>query len=829
MNEENIDELSSLSEYDVVITILEWESDDKKIEAMKKYITAPYYQKDIIVSLSSTEKKVKLLKELRISSFYINDILNSMIFENDEQRIKAARLLEDDDAIIYEIIKKIEDDKKKLEAISLLVSNYYKTKLVCSFKSDEYKIKALKKYIDNKDDQIRIIKSLSTNKSKLENLYFLDIDGKKAILRSLVFDNDEEIIRVASSLEDEELAYTIVIKIEDDEKKIEALKIFKDEENRAYIIKTIKDDLKKIEQLEKISNEHNKAVIISSLSNDEIMLEQLEKIKKEENKVEIITSLESDELKIKQLDNIVEDDNKANIICSFSKDENKILYIDKFRQEDIKVKIISSINDPILIADLLDKVSDDYNKADIIISMASNADFKIKQIEKLDDEFAKAIVIKSLYDDRIKIQQLSSISNDYCKMAIIESLKNRNEKIKLVETLNDKFLKELLIEVLNSEQYDEKMGFPCLKRTNLKEKFLDKNRKYTEIGLDKKMTIGMEIESEGPLNSIMLALKNIAISEKKGGIRGWQTKDDGSLSNGVEIVSPILSDSKEDIEDIYMICSMLKNGQRASERCGGHIHIGADYLTSKEAYINLFEIWGNTEKIIYQMCNENGEIPRSGIQEYAPPISPKLNEALENGTINIENEDELDEFIEQIQNIQGERYSGLNLLNINNVKNTIEFRIPNGTINPDVWIENARLFGRIVQMSQRLAVIEKQTEISKEDEHLIELFDTLKQDIPEEQKMEILLELLFTEEERQVYRERYNKCAKRLKEMPDEENPLNKSKFSSVNFKKKHSKDEFRDVAAKSRSSSENEVVNETKSGIRGESDINKNKENTED
>lgn len=229
------------------------------------------------------------------------------------------------------------------------------------------------------------------------------------------------------------------------------------------------------------------------------------------------------------------------------------------------------------------------------------------------------------------------------------------------------------------------------------------------------------------------------------------------------------------------------------------------------------------------MCNENGEIPRYGVQEYAPPISPKLSEALENGTINLEDEDDINKFIEEIQDIQEERYSGLNLLNINNGKNTIEFRIPNGTINPDVWIENARLFGRIVQMSQRLAEIEKQPELSKEEEHLIELNEMLKQDISEEQKMEILLELLFKEEERHVYRERYNKCTKRLKEMPDEENPLNNSKFSSVNFKKKHSKDEFHEVAVNSRSGSENEAVNETKRGMLGEPDINKNKENTED
>ena len=88
----------------------------------------------------------------------------------------------------------------------------------------------------------------------------------------------------------------------------------------------------------------------------------------------------------------------------------------------------------------------------------------------------------------------------------------------------------------------------------------------------------------------------------------------------------------------------------------------------------------------------------------------KLSDEYAKATINLENENDLSNFIEEIQNVQKDRYSGLNLLNINNGKNTIEFRVPNGTINPDTWIENARLFGRIVEISQKLVEIEKKPE-----------------------------------------------------------------------------------------------------------------------
>ena len=76
---------------------------------------------------------------------------------------------------------------------------------------------------------------------------------------------------------------------------------------------------------------------------------------------------------------------------------------------------------------------------------------------------------------------------------------------------------------------------------------------------------------------------------------------DGSLTmgSGLEVVSPILRDNNEDIEDIYMVCNMLQEAeQEIGNCCGGHVHIGSDYLTSKESYANLFEIWGNAERIM---------------------------------------------------------------------------------------------------------------------------------------------------------------------------------------------------------------------------------------
>lgn len=183
----------------------------------------------------------------------------------------------------------------------------------------------------------------------------------------------------------------------------------------------------------------------------------------------------------------------------------------------------------------------------------------------------------------------------------------------------------------------------------------------------------------------------------------------------------------------------------------------------------------------------------------AAPISKKVSEAIEKGTINLDSEEDLNEFIKGLQNIQENelgRSASLNLLNINNGKNTIEFRVANGTINPDIWIENVRLFGRIVQISEKLAQIEKenQSELTEEDKKLLNLMESLKEEKPEREKMEVLLEMLFTEEERIVYRERYDENSKSLEEASKRgENKLEVLEFAKVEFR--HSIDEFSEVS----------------------------------
>ncbi len=762
-------------------------SDDEKLYELK--FEKNYYNvKMMIMSLQSDELKLQMIDKLH------DDDKEKLIesLQSDNLKLEYLKSMKQDNQSKKEdIAKSIKSDELKIQTLSLF-NDYYRRSIILTLQSDEKKIEAMKQYVEPYE-YIQIIKNLSSVENKIANLSLLEMSyQRQEVVESIKILTDEQRLKIATYVKDEDIAFDVIIKSEDEGIRIKALDLFS-KDYKIEIICSLKDDKTKIEQLEQLSDEGDKVRVIISLKDDNKKIERLQQLSNESSKARVIISLQDDKTKIEKLEQLNNEVSKAAVIISLRDDNEKIEQLKQLKDEGAKAAVINSLKDD---------------------------NEKIKQLEQLNDELAKTEVIISLRDDNEKIEQLKQLKDEGAKAAVINSLKDDKNKIEQLEKIDNKVLKTIILETI---QRDEKSTESLLiDRKKLKERFLDENRTYTDIGLDNKMTIGMEIESEGSMSEAIMKLGVIAQREHNGETIGWETEEDGSLNNGVEVKSPILTDNKKDVEDIYIVCSILQEcGNNTSERCGGHIHIGADYLKSKEAYINLFEIWGNAEKIICKMSNETGSIPRIGLQEYAVPISPKLNEAIESETVNLENEEDLEQFIDKVQKVQGERYSGLNLLNINNGKNTIEFRIPNGTINPDTWIENARLFGRIIQVSQKLVDIEKQPQNSKE-ERLVDLKNQLKEEeIAEQEKMEILLELLFSEEERQVYRERYITSSKLLEQTPDEQNPFSKSKFSLVDFKKKkHCLAEFHDVAINDRIETTNEAIRETAQGFRTEDNL---------
>ena len=409
-------------------------------------------------------------------------------------------------------------------------------------------------------------------------------------------------------------------------------------------------------------------------------------------------------------------------------------------------------------------VNDRLSSANLveIIDNAASEEFSKEMLEEYIDilkprdivTIAKNMTLKSKkmvmenYADKLGMDEVVSLAtemdNETRKMVFnkYENELGQEEIIRLAKEMPEKDRNEVIV------KYKDKIGTFGIMMLSTNREFIKKEIGINEItrhfSLPSHMTIGMEIESEG--SHFFEILNNFNFN-------GWKAKDDASLRIGAEVVSPILRPNIQSLDDIYIVNKVIKNmGQEISERCGAHIHIGANYLTSRQAYANLFDIWCNTEKILYSICNEENEAPRGGMPRYAKPISPNVQKALEKGGITLNKESDLYCFVENLKQVQSGRYYGLNLLNVNSMKNTIEFRVANGTLDPDLWMDNINLFGGIVATSEELAKIQEKEEINDEERNKLEMLDKIKGNISDKEKLDTLLKIIGVEPEAYIKR-----------------------------------------------------------------------------
>lgn len=497
--------------------------------------------------------------------------------------------------------------------------------------------------------------------------------------------------------------------IEDEDKKIEFLLQEDVHENITKLIDSLSVNGRLKFLLREKDNDRFKITnVLEFLSEDKgNVLERLNELGliSEQERNAVIGSLDEDDKIIEVMEkNITNINIKCWIVRNLNEDKNKIRFLDNVIVQDyLKYAIVQSFKD-------------DINK--------------INFLHELENEQDKLKIIYRLKEDKDRIKALHELNNEQDKLKIIfSSLKEEKDKIKALHELENE---------QNIKYFGKK-----------------DNDKYTDLGLPIEMTAGTEIEvEEEELKMSRFLMKQEFLN--------WKFKMDGSLKNGVEAVSPIMHNTSKDVESIYTITNILKRmGLNASERCGGHVHIGADYLKNIDEIKELLEIWGSAEKNYFLISNKPGELPREGVQTYATPISDKIEKS------ELKKDDET-EFIEDAKKVQDSRYSAINLMNVNNEKNTIEFRLSNGTNDPNIWIENIRLYGKTVQMAHEISQIKsklkKGQELTDKEVRKLECKKLLKEDISLDEKMDALMELLFEENEREAYYERYEANKKLEKE-----------------------------------------------------------------
>jgi len=385
----------------------------------------------------------------------------------------------------------------------------------------------------------------------------------------------------------------------------------------------------------------------------------------------------------------------------------------------------------------------------------------IEYIKKLlkNKEKTKALNIQDFHAIEL-IRTVEEKEPGYIKEYIKNHIKNRK-----INELESTFLAQVIIMTGDAEFIDYCENSDVLNHET--REILDRFTKMPPVTLPDKMTIGIEIESEG-----------LASREEIAGIIGnlsWKLKPDDTLDDGIEAVPSSGLTPSTAGDEIYGACKALcLSGQTTSERCGGHIHIGADYLTDLQDWKNLRTIWNDTEKILYIISNRKGEIPRKGVLVYARPISG--NDESKQETINLENESDLEKFIVGTKIIQGTRYSGINYCNVGRKeKNTIEFRLPNGTLDPTTWIENINFFGGLVRVSHELSkiMLKSEEQRTEEEKKMLYNYEVIQMEQDERKVAEALIGLCVSQEQMQTYLDRYDENSELLEKTPELNDRLN--------------------------------------------------------
>ncbi len=268
-----------------------------------------------------------------------------------------------------------------------------------------------------------------------------------------------------------------------------------------------------------------------------------------------------------------------------------------------------------------------------------------------------------------------------------------------------------------------------------------------------------------------------------------------------EASSPIMHNTLDCLNQINAICLLFK--ALCAHLHGGtglHINVGADYFKGNlDALKYLLVIWGECEELFYKIANEENEVIRCSADTMSVPIKSNIQKTFkENPAFAIDTPEDMDNFLYNIQvrerlynllnqlnlyypssNLEKElresqsakekysifikylkekpksdtsiRFTSINFNHMNwygDDKGRIEFRIFNNSLDFNTITQDLLLVGKLIETSLALA-----NSSERKQEYFRRL---LNRDVSEEEKLNLLLDLLFDqEEEKEIFKKRW--------------------------------------------------------------------------
>lgn len=213
----------------------------------------------------------------------------------------------------------------------------------------------------------------------------------------------------------------------------------------------------------------------------------------------------------------------------------------------------------------------------------------------------------------------------------------------------------------------------------------------SNLNFKESLSFGLEIENE---NTNVLEMRKKLRYYK---FKGWNIKHELSLKDGCEITSPILKDESASWKHVNSVCKIISNNLGViTSTCGGHIHFGADIFENNQTYWeNFILICAAFEKTLYHFSSNEYRNIRPDVLNYAKSFFLKYKNTYKeiiNNNCPVKDSN--------ILNKMNKNY-GISLTKVHwgrnfEKNNTIEFRMPNGSLNPIIWQNNVNFFGKLI-------------------------------------------------------------------------------------------------------------------------------------
>ncbi len=209
------------------------------------------------------------------------------------------------------------------------------------------------------------------------------------------------------------------------------------------------------------------------------------------------------------------------------------------------------------------------------------------------------------------------------------------------------------------------------------------------LNLNPNHTFGLEIEFDNAQYSNIKKFVNQNPDFKK-----WKLSKDITVMDGGELITPIMYDSADTWQKVKTSCKRIDKNASITSDCGGHLHIGAQILGNDlDSWLVFANTYAINENLLFKFGYGDFLYPREEIEDWALPKARNWIKKL----------DKLHEYdintAKLIKKLRHDRYDAVNLTNINldNIAklregNTIEFRSPNGTLNPIIWQNNVNTY-----------------------------------------------------------------------------------------------------------------------------------------